>query len=476
MGNTVISSGTPQAGKDDKSLVRVRSIGRFHRHTVIPAPFRSSGSTRSSPPTFWYPLLSNLFIMFYFDEDSTEKGYGAPVSSDDDRNLSLFRNGSNYSHTSDEYQSRHHYGGRDTDRFFGAFEEDESEAEEQPAELVPLGIRGGRSPRGNKHHQHTGFHGIFFLMQKVKKLLSINFNCRWMEGQPCEDCQQELFSRIQRGQYDFPSEEWDMISHEAKDLVTHLLKKNVRERFTADEVLDHPWIKQSAPRTILQTPSNLFRNDSARDVQQMSEHFNVMNRLVAARLSSRLENLEIAEDDEESLKVIGGQASEASPTNPPPWTEYEHQLQTVPNVPLFMVPPVAFFDHYSGTMVYPPNSMPPSPAPAAKNVVNRSSNSFVPSLSFCSSFGSPSHRARNSVGGMRRFIGSTSRGSKSAVVKPELETCQTAMAIQDSKTDLHQQTRETEYQLVVSCLLCPSSRQCCMVPSPDACTNRRAGL
>ncbi|VDM55801.1 unnamed protein product, partial [Angiostrongylus costaricensis] len=120
-------------------------------------------------------------------------------------------------------------------------------------------------------------------------------DCGWSEGQPCDDCQQELFRRIQCGEYDFPADEWDMISAEAKHLVSSLLVKNVSERLTANEVLDHPWVKQSAPSTILQTPSNLFRIDSARDVQQMSEHFNVMNRLVAARLSSRLDKITISE-------------------------------------------------------------------------------------------------------------------------------------------------------------------------------------
>lgn len=33
----------------------------------------------------------------------------------------------------------------------------------------------------------------------------------------------------------------------------------MRERFTADEVLKHPWIRNGAPETKLQTPGNLFR-------------------------------------------------------------------------------------------------------------------------------------------------------------------------------------------------------------------------
>lgn len=115
--------------------------------------------------------------------------------------------------------------------------------------------------------------------------------CGWSEGRPCEDCQQDLFSRIQDGYYEFPEEEWGMISEEARDLVSNLLKRDPIDRFNADQILSHRWLQQSAASTILQTPSNLVcRKDSARDVQQMSEHFNLMNRLTDTRLSARFDN------------------------------------------------------------------------------------------------------------------------------------------------------------------------------------------
>jgi serine/threonine protein kinase len=111
-------------------------------------------------------------------------------------------------------------------------------------------------------------------------------NCGWDQGDACPDCQNNLFHRIQNGAFDFPEEEWTHISREAKDLICHLLVRNVRQRYTADDVLRHPWVTRGAPKTPLQTASNLFRNDSARDVHQMNEHFNIINsqnsRLVVA--------------------------------------------------------------------------------------------------------------------------------------------------------------------------------------------------
>lgn len=104
-------------------------------------------------------------------------------------------------------------------------------------------------------------------------------NCGWDQGQACSDCQESLFHRIQIGEFDFPEEEWAEISDDAKDLISHLLVRNVRQRYTADEVLRHSWLADGAPRTPLQTPSNLFRNDSARDMHQMNQVFQVYQHL-----------------------------------------------------------------------------------------------------------------------------------------------------------------------------------------------------
>jgi len=130
-------------------------------------------------------------------------------------------------------------------------------------------------------------------------------NCGWDQGQPCNDCQDNLFHRIQQGDFEFPEEDWANISNEAKDLISHLLVKNVRDRYTADDVLNHPWIACGAPETPLLTASNLFRNDSARDIHQMNEHFNVMNRFTVARLSGLQEAVPSAPSSpEEEPKFI----------------------------------------------------------------------------------------------------------------------------------------------------------------------------
>ncbi|XP_056299332.1 serine/threonine-protein kinase DCLK2-like [Pseudoliparis swirei] len=59
--------------------------------------------------------------------------------------------------------------------------------------------------------------------------------------------QEELFDQILRGKLEFPSPDWDAISLPAKMLISQMLQVNVDTRFTAEEVLAHPWVTDEAP-------------------------------------------------------------------------------------------------------------------------------------------------------------------------------------------------------------------------------------
>ncbi|KAK2141329.1 hypothetical protein LSH36_1120g01059 [Paralvinella palmiformis] len=54
--------------------------------------------------------------------------------------------------------------------------------------------------------------------------------------------QTELFEFIKAGEYEFLSPYWDNISRSAKDLIKHLLVVDKRKRYTAIDVICHPWI------------------------------------------------------------------------------------------------------------------------------------------------------------------------------------------------------------------------------------------
>ncbi|XP_012996444.1 serine/threonine-protein kinase DCLK1 isoform X5 [Cavia porcellus] len=56
------------------------------------------------------------------------------------------------------------------------------------------------------------------------------------------DDQEVLFDQILMGQVDFPSPYWDNVSDSAKELITMMLLVNVDQRFSAVQVLEHPWV------------------------------------------------------------------------------------------------------------------------------------------------------------------------------------------------------------------------------------------
>ncbi len=83
-----------------------------------------------------------------------------------------------------------------------------------------------------------------------------------------EESNEELFEKIKNADFDFPSPEWDDISDEgkekkemlrrlcvefiAKGLVKGLLVPNPKKRLTAEQLLQHPWVKgDKTPRTHL---------------------------------------------------------------------------------------------------------------------------------------------------------------------------------------------------------------------------------
>ena len=48
---------------------------------------------------------------------------------------------------------------------------------------------------------------------------------------------------VKYGDFSFASDEWREISDSAKDLIKNMLVKNTAKRFSADEVMNHKWLK-----------------------------------------------------------------------------------------------------------------------------------------------------------------------------------------------------------------------------------------
>ncbi|NXD84585.1 DCLK3 kinase, partial [Halcyon senegalensis] len=82
--------------------------------------------------------------------------------------------------------------------------------------------------------------------------------------------QEELFQIIQLGHYEFLSPYWDNISAAAKDLITRLLIVDPQKRYTARQVLQHPWI-----RTAGKTNSRNLQREVTRNIER---HFRAQRR------------------------------------------------------------------------------------------------------------------------------------------------------------------------------------------------------
>ncbi|GFY38463.1 hypothetical protein TNIN_291411, partial [Trichonephila inaurata madagascariensis] len=104
-------------------------------------------------------------------------------------------------------------------------------------------------------------------------------DCGWERGSACEACQSMLFECIQNGVYEYPEREWAFISEEAKSLISNLLVKNASQRYSAETVLNHPWVANGGPTTLLDTPTVIRKNNSARDLAVFAENANAFKRM-----------------------------------------------------------------------------------------------------------------------------------------------------------------------------------------------------
>ncbi|XP_051044451.1 MAP kinase-interacting serine/threonine-protein kinase 1 isoform X3 [Phodopus roborovskii] len=118
-------------------------------------------------------------------------------------------------------------------------------------------------------------------------------DCGWDRGEVCRVCQNKLFESIQEGKYEFPDKDWSHISNEAKDLISKLLVRDAKQRLSAAQVLQHPWVQGQAPERGLPTPQVLQRNSSTMDLTLFAAEAIALNR----QLSQHEEN-ELAEEPE----------------------------------------------------------------------------------------------------------------------------------------------------------------------------------
>lgn len=97
--------------------------------------------------------------------------------------------------------------------------------------------------------------------------------------------QDELFDLIIAGDYEFLAPYWDEVSDNAKDLVSKLLVVGSKQRLTAQEILNHRWIKDHDHGKVKE----------AEDVSSPKRDFNARRKFkgaaIAVTSSNRLQNI-----------------------------------------------------------------------------------------------------------------------------------------------------------------------------------------
>ncbi|XP_065544548.1 serine/threonine-protein kinase DCLK2 isoform X1 [Lathamus discolor] len=77
--------------------------------------------------------------------------------------------------------------------------------------------------------------------------------------------QEDLFDQILVGKLEFPSPYWDNITDSAKELISLMLHVNAEARYTAAQILNHPWVSDDASQE---------NNMQAEVTGKLKQHFN----------------------------------------------------------------------------------------------------------------------------------------------------------------------------------------------------------
>jgi len=111
-------------------------------------------------------------------------------------------------------------------------------------------------------------------------------DCGWDRGETCPVCQNMLFTSINEGRVVFLEKDWSSISTNAKDLIRSLLVKDVSSRLDAEEVLEHPWIVNQGCSNHLDTPRNLRRQTSVKELVDFAASAVAVNRAMVEEMTS----------------------------------------------------------------------------------------------------------------------------------------------------------------------------------------------
>ncbi|KAL4614896.1 hypothetical protein ACB092_07G085900 [Castanea dentata] len=122
------------------------------------------------------------------------------------------------------------------------------------------------------------------------------------------DSVEAIFEAIKKVKLDFKSGVWESVSQPARNLIAHMLTRDVSARLTADEILRHPWIllyTEQTPQTLtLKTKTRNRVKLSSRKLTTIPGVESEMNNLMASSFLFDYSSLNLSSDG------LGGRSEE----------------------------------------------------------------------------------------------------------------------------------------------------------------------
>ncbi|XP_071024935.1 serine/threonine-protein kinase DCLK2 isoform X1 [Oncorhynchus clarkii lewisi] len=150
-----------------------------------------------------------------------------------------------------------------------------------------------------------------------------------------DNLQEDLFDQILVGRLDFPAPYWDNVTDSAKELIGRMLQVNVEARYTAQDILSHPWV----------TDDNMENNMKMEVSGKLRTHFNT-----APKPSTTTAGVSVIMNTALDKKMIQLTRRSQRPTAPPgkkvvppaampvkqasPNTKHQHPTPVSPNTKL----------------------------------------------------------------------------------------------------------------------------------------------
>jgi calcium-dependent protein kinase len=94
----------------------------------------------------------------------------------------------------------------------------------------------------------------------------------------------DVLSKVRLGNFSFNASDWKNVSEDAKNLIRNTLKMNPRDRYTAEQALNHEWIKNKAPKAAnVSLQSNFV--DNLRSFRSMNKLKKAALHIIAGQLN-----------------------------------------------------------------------------------------------------------------------------------------------------------------------------------------------